>query len=152
MNLEARIARLEALEAIQRLKHRYLNACDLKQVESIRDCFAEGEILIDYGPIGTFRDRDSFVALYRELACQPRVIDLHHGANPEIYLLGEDGDEAVGRWALCYCNLDAETGATRKLGGFYQDRYRRVDGQWRIVATAFRGHFETSGASLMHTP
>ncbi|MCM2330955.1 MAG: nuclear transport factor 2 family protein, partial [Pseudomonas sagittaria] len=47
MNLEARIARLEALEAIQRLKHRYLNACDLKQVESIRDCFAEGEILID---------------------------------------------------------------------------------------------------------
>lgn len=150
MNLEARIARLEALEAIQRLKHRYLNACDLKQVESIRDCFAEGEILIDYGPIGIFRDRDSFVAVYRELACQPRVIDLHHGANPEIYLLGEDGDEALGRWALCYCNLDGETGATRKLGGFYQDRYRRIDGQWRIVETAFRGHFETSGASLAH--
>ena len=152
MNLEARIARLEALEAIQRLKHRYLNACDLKQVDSIRDCFAEGEILIDYGPIGIFRDRDSFVAVYRELACQPRVIDLHHGANPEIYLLGEDGDEALGRWALCYCNLDGETGATRKLGGFYQDRYRRIDGQWRIVETAFRGHFETSGASLQRTP
>ena len=139
MNLEARIARLEALEDIRRLKHRYLNACDLKQVESIRDCFAEGAILIDYGPIGTFRDRDSFVAVYRELACQPRVIDL----------LGED--EAVGRWALCYCNLDGETGATRKLGGFYQDRYRRIDGQWRIVETAFRGHFETSGASLQRT-
>ncbi|SDS08570.1 nuclear transport factor 2 family protein [Pseudomonas oryzae] len=149
MNLEARIARLEALEDIRRLKHRYLNACDLKEVEVIRDCFAAGEILIDYGPIGTFRERDSFVAVYRELACQPRVIDLHHGANPEIDLLGDD--EAVGRWALCYCNLDAETGATRKLGGFYQDRYRRVDGQWRIVATAFRGHFETSGASLAHT-
>ena len=144
MNLEARIARLEALEAIQRLKHRYLNACDLKQVESIRDCFAEGEILIDYGPIGTFRDRDSFVAVYRELACQPRVIDLHHGANPEIYLLGEDGDEAVGRWALCYCNLDGETGATRQLGGFYQDRYRLIDGQWRIVESVFRGHYETA--------
>lgn len=144
MNLEARIARLEALEAIQRLKHRYLNACDLKQVETIRDCFAEGEILIDYGPLGSFRDRDSFVAVYRELACQPRVIDLHHGSNPEIDLLNED--EAAARWALCYFNLDAETGATRQLGGFYQDRYRREGGQWRIVETAFRGHFEVSGA------
>ena len=29
MTLEQRIARLEALEAIRQLKHRYLNACDL---------------------------------------------------------------------------------------------------------------------------
>jgi hypothetical protein len=149
MNLEARIARLEALEAIQRLKNRYLNACDLKQVEVIRDCFAEGEILLDYGPIGTFRDRDSFVAVYREMACQPRVIDLHHGANPEIDLLGED--EAVARWALCYFNVDSETGATRQLGGFYQDRYHRIDGCWRIVESVFRGHSEVTGASLRHT-
>ena len=53
MNLEQRIARLEALEDIRQLKHRYLNACDLKQVEVIADCFAEGEVLIDYGPLGT---------------------------------------------------------------------------------------------------
>lgn len=142
MNLEVRVARLEALEAIQRLKHRYLNACDLKQVEVIRDCFAEGEIHIDYGPIGTFRDRDSFVALYQELACQSRVIDLHHGANPEIDLLGEH--EAVGRWALCYFNLDGESGATRQLGGFYHDRYRLIDEQWRIVESVFRGHYESA--------
>ena len=90
MNLEQRIARLEALEAIRELKHRYLNACDLKQVEVIRACFAEGEIAIDYGPVGLFGDRDSFVALYQSLACNERVIDLHHGANPELELLGED--------------------------------------------------------------
>lgn len=149
MNLEERIARLEALEAIQRLKHRYLNACDLKQVETIRDCFAAGDILIDYGPIGVFRDRDSFVALYQDLACQPRVIDLHHGSNPEIDLLSED--EAVARWALCYFNLDGETGATRQLGGFYQDRYRLIDGQWCIVETQFRGHFEASGMCLQRS-
>jgi len=97
MNLEQRIARLEALEDIRQLKHRYLNACDLKQVEVIADCFAEGEVLIDYGPLGIFHERDSFVALYRELACHARVIDLHHGANPEIEVLGED--QARGRLA-----------------------------------------------------
>ena len=31
-HLEQRIAQLEALEAIRQLKHRYLNACDLKEV------------------------------------------------------------------------------------------------------------------------
>ncbi len=138
MTLEQRIAALEALESIRQLKHRYLNACDLKEVEAIRDCFAEGEIVIDYGPVGCFQDRDSFVALYQSLACNERVIDLHHGANPEIELLAED--EAEARWALYYFNLDADTGATRQLGGVYQDRYRRIDGQWKIVATAFRAH------------
>ena len=51
MTLEQRIARLEALEAIRELKHRYLNACDLKDVAAIRDCFAQGPVLIDYGPL-----------------------------------------------------------------------------------------------------
>ncbi|UVM24468.1 nuclear transport factor 2 family protein [Pseudomonas wadenswilerensis] len=138
MSLEQRIAHLEALDAIRQLKHRYFNACDLKQVAVIRDCFAEGEILIDYGPVGIFRDRDSFVALYQQLACQDRVIDLHHGANPEIQLTSDD--EAQGRWALYYFNLDGESGATRQLGGIYLDRYRRIDGQWKLIETCFSAH------------
>lgn len=145
MNLEQRIARLEAVEAIRQLKHRYLNACDLKEVAAIRDCFAEGEVAIDYGPVGTFGDRDSFVALYQSLACNERVIDLHHGANPEIELVAEG--EAEARWALYYFNLDAETGATRQLGGVYQDRYRCIDGQWKIVATVFRAHSMVESAA-----
>lgn len=131
--IEQRLARLEALEAIRQLKHRYLNACDLKEVEAIRDCFAEGPIAIDYGPLGCFQDRDSFIALYQSLACHPRVRDSHHGANPEIELL--DADHARGRWSLGYFNLDADTGQTRRLGVMYQDAYRREGGAWKIVAT-----------------
>ncbi|MBS7662080.1 nuclear transport factor 2 family protein [Pseudomonas lalucatii] len=142
MSLEQRIARLEALEAIRRLKHRYLNACDLKDVECIRDCFAAGEVLIDYGPLGLFKEREAFVALYRELACRDAVIDLHHGANPEIELLS--ASEAEGRWALWYFNIDASSGATRQLGGFYQDRYRLTEAGWKIVETRFRAHSEYS--------
>jgi len=133
MDFEQRLARLEALEAIRQLKHRYLNACDLKEVEAIRDCFAQGPITIDYGPLGVFHDRDSFIDLYQRLACQPQVRDSHHGANPEIELL--DADNARGRWALSYFNLDAHTGQTRRLGVMYDDAYRRIDGQWKIVAT-----------------
>jgi len=136
MDLEQRIARLEALEAIRQLKHRYLNACDLKDIEAIRDCFATGPIRIDYEAVGVFEERDPFVALYQSLACHPRVRDSHHGANPEIELLSDD--TARGRWSLCYFNLDAETGLTRRLGVIYDDEYRRMDGAWKIVATRSR--------------
>lgn len=80
--------------------------------------------------------------MYRELACHERVIDLHHGANPEIEVLNEN--EAQGRWALWYFNLDGESGATRQLGGFYQDAYRRIAGQWKIVSTRFRAHSQVA--------
>ena len=94
---------------------------------------ASGPITIDYGPLGCFHDRDSFIALYQSLACQPQVRDSHHGANPEIELLDEN--HARGRWALSYFNLDAATGMTRRLGVMYDDSYRRIDGQWKIVST-----------------
>ena len=136
MSIEQRLERLESIEAIRQLKHRYLNACDLKEVEVIRDCFASGPIAIDYGPLGCFHDRDSFIALYQSLACQPQVRDSHHGANPEIELTADD--TARGRWSLCYFNLDAETGLTRRLGVIYDDEYRCIAGAWKIVATRSR--------------
>ena len=145
MSIEQRLERLEALEAIRQLKHRYLNACDLKEVEVIRDCFATGPIAIDYGPLGCFDDRDSFIALYQSLACHPRVRDSHHGANPEIELL--DADNARGRWSLAYFNLDADTGATRRLGVMYDDAYRRIAGVWKIVATRSTILAEVVGAT-----
>ena len=135
-HLEQRIAQLEALEAIRQLKHRYLNACDLKEVETIRDCFASGPILVDFEAVGRFEDRDSFVAFYASLACQPQVRDSYHGANPEIELL--DNEHARGRWALGYFNLDTATGVTRRLRVVYDDAYQCVDGAWKIVQTRSR--------------
>lgn len=150
LTIEQRLAQLEALEQIRSLKHRYLNACDLKAVDEIRECFAPGPIVIDYGPLGVFHDRDAFIALYTRLACQPRVIDLHHAANPEIVLASPV--EAHGRWALFYFNLDAETGITRQLGGQYDDRYRLTDAGWRIVETRSRIHSTVDGRTLPGEP
>lgn len=145
--IEQRLQRLEAIEAIRLLKHRYLNACDLKDVEAIRNCFASGEIYIDYGPVGVFTDRNRFVDFYREAACHEYVIDLHHGSNPEIEIL--DDYRARGRWALYYFNINAQSGAKRQLGGFYQDEYHRINGVWKIIATCFTAHslFECPPAS-----
>ncbi|WP_256582318.1 nuclear transport factor 2 family protein [Pseudomonas sp. MYb185] len=146
LTIEQRLQQLEALEQIRQLKHRYLNACDRKAVEDIRECFALGPIRIDYGELGVFHDRDSFIELYTRLACQPNVIDLHHGSNPEIIL--ESATEARGRWALYYFNLEAQSGITRQLGGLYEDRYRLTEAGWRIVETCSHIHSVVEGRSL----
>lgn len=134
--LEKRVQELEDREAIRALKAAYLNGCDLKQPDTVRECFAEGEVLIDYGWIGVFHDRDSFVQIFEEMGCHPHVLDMHHGANPQIEITGED--TARGNWALHYLNIDANTHALTNLGVYYDDEYRRTADGWRIVATKSR--------------
>lgn len=131
--LEKRIRELEDREAIRELKARYLNACDLKDPDAVRNCFAEGEVLIDYGWVGAFHDRDSFVQLFRDLGCHPQVLDMHHGANPQITLTGED--TATGHWALHYQNLNADSHALTQLGAAYDDEYVRTADGWKIKST-----------------
>jgi hypothetical protein len=49
MNVEQRLSRLEAIEAIKRLKARYFHACDTKQPDIVRECFAAGDIDLSEG-------------------------------------------------------------------------------------------------------
>lgn len=134
--LEKRVRELEDREAIRALKAAYLNACDLKQPDAVRACFAEGEVLIDYGQIGVFHDRDAFVKVFEELGCHAHVLDMHHGANPQIELTGEDS--ARGSWALHYQNIDANSHGLTQLVACYDDEYRRTAHGWRVVATRVR--------------
>ena len=135
MALSRRIARLEAIESIRQLKARYFDACDNKQPERIRDCFIEGEIDLDYGRIGRFRDRDRLVEVFKQLACHEHIVEMHHGQNPQIQILDEDS--AIGRWGLYYCLIDTRQQTLTQLGGFYDDHYRCVDGEWRIRKSVY---------------
>ena len=79
--MAARLAALEDKEAIRTLKARYLRACDLKQPDAVRDCFAPGKIRIAYQNFPEFTDREAFVETYRAMGCQPGVYDMHHATN-----------------------------------------------------------------------
>lgn len=138
--LTGRIQRLEDLEAIRRLKHRYLNACDQQLPEVARDCFADGEIVIDMGHLGVLRHRDEFAALYRAAGCHPHVLDMHHGGNPEIDFVSDDHARAL--WSLDYRNINTQEKTVTFLSVIYHDEYRRIDGAWRI--THSRSEFKTA--------
>ena len=127
-NLESRIARLEAESNIRRLKARYLNACDSKDVAAVRACFTE-DAVIEYPPLGSF-DLDGLINIFTEMAASTPIVDVHQGHNGEITI---NGDEA--RWNLGFATYNPRANSFRMLASFYTDRYRKTDDGWRIFYT-----------------
>jgi len=140
--LDERIARLEAIEAVKQLKYRYFRACDRKQPDVVRACFAPGAIDLQYGRIGSFTNRDDMVAVFTELACQEHIVEMHHGQNPEVTLTGPN--EAAATWGLYYYMIDTRRNVVTQLGGFYDDAYVCIDGEWLIS----RSHYEVSSTAI----
>lgn len=126
-DLETRIARLEAESDIRRLKARYLNACDAKDVEAIRACFTP-DAEIDFPPLGSF-NVDGLIGIFTQMAATTPIVDVHQGHNAEIEV---NGDEASARWNLGYATYDPRAGTFRLLANFYADRYRKTADGWRI--------------------
>ena len=139
--LEARIAQLQAESDIRRLKARYLNACDAKDLAAMRGCFTEdAEIL--YPPLGRF-DLDGLMEIFERLAATTAVIDVHQGHNADIEIRG---DEASATWSLGFSTYNPEDGSFRLLAGFYFDRYRKTPAGWRICYTESRPRTIVDGA------
>lgn len=129
-NLEARIIKLEAQSDIRKLKARYLNACDAKDMAAIRACFTEDAEII-FPPLGRF-DLNGLLDIFEQMAVNTPIIDTHHGHNGEIEI---DGDNASGRWNLGFATYDPRSHKFRMLTGFYDDRYRKTDQGWKICYT-----------------
>jgi SnoaL-like domain len=135
LDFEQRLSRLEAIEAIRQLKARYFHACDTKQPDTVRECFAPGPIELRYGRVGNFDNREDMLAVFTELACQPHIVEMHHGQNPRIEV--QDADNATGIWGLYYYLIDTRRRIVTQLAGFYDDAYVRSDGQWRITRSRY---------------
>lgn len=129
LTLEQRLARLEAEADIRRLKARYFNACDAKDVERMRECFVE-EARIEFPPIGNFDGRDGLIDIFAKLAASTPIVDAHQGHNAEITVLDDSNAEA--RWHLAYATYDPRSGGFRLLSTFYFDRYVKTPDGWRI--------------------
>ena len=130
MDLEQRIDRLEAIEAIKQLKARWWFACDTRDTAGMRACFDESNFEIDFGFIGRLTDMDAFIGVFESLACHPTHIDMHHGLAPEIRLLSADAAES--RWRMRFQLLETEQQQVQLISGFYEDRYVRLDGEWKM--------------------
>jgi hypothetical protein len=131
-SIQSLVERLEAIEAIRQLKARYLNACDQRDSQGVSSCFAEGDVLIDMGHhLGVFHHRDEFVAMYPGYGCHEYILDMHHGANPEIEVV--DASHARALWSLNYRNINTRDRTVTLLSVLYHDEYAKLAGEWKIV-------------------
>jgi len=122
-----RLEKLEAESAIRALKARYLNACDKKDAQAMRDCFSP-DAVIDFPPLGEF-DLDGLVEIFTTLAVNTSITDVHQGHNAEITITG---DSAKAIWNFSYATFNPEDRSFRLLSAFYHDEYKKTDKGWRI--------------------
>jgi hypothetical protein len=131
--LEQQVWALQDIEAIRQLKARYLFSCDSKDPKTMRDCFADGKVHIDYGRVGVFDNADALVDLFTQLACHDHIVEMHHGVNPQIQIVDEDNAKA--RWGLHYQLINTRDKTLTQLGAYYDDKYRKTRDGWKIVET-----------------
>ena len=126
--LEARIQRLEDIEAIKKLKLSYAAGCDNNyNADDIAACFTEDAVW-DGGPFGRFEGRQAIHEGFTNAATLVKFA-VHHTVNPIIDI---DGDEATGDWLLWQPMVVPQDDQAMWMGARYEEKYSRVDGQWLI--------------------
>lgn len=130
--LAERLQRLEDIEAIRVLKARYCQACDDDHdPEALTALFTEDGVW-EASISGPHEGHEAIRGYFSALRASGRIRNSAHNAfNPIIEV---DGDEATGHWRLLMLYSVATGDAVEyfRIIGWYRERYRRVDGQWRF--------------------
>ena len=135
--LKERIARLEDIEAIRRLKHRYMAyADDGYDAENIVTLMTADAVWDGGEAFGRQEGAEAFGAMVREVGKQ--IGFAAHLALNEI--IDVDGDSARGRWWLlmpCTALDDQGKDEARWIFATYDDRLVKRDGRWLFAHTVF---------------
>lgn len=133
MDLEARVQRLEDLEAIKQLKALYCEICDDDHnPDRIVTIFTEDGVWEGRG-IGKAEGHAEIRALFERFQS---LMDFtqHMTMNPRIEV---DGDMATGTWYFFgpfrFRPLDDQAAQAKWQASRYHEVYRREDGVWKIA-------------------
>jgi uncharacterized protein (TIGR02246 family) len=133
-DVQSAIRRLEDLEAITRLKYKYIRCVDTKQYSGLAECFAQDATATYEGGKHNLVGRDAIMDFLRRSL--PAVITAHHVHHPEIEITGAATARAT--WALEDYVIDLKSNYTLHGAAFYEDEYVKTDGQWKIKHTGFK--------------
>ncbi len=125
--LEARITRLEDIEAIKQLKVRYSHVCDDDHnPDTITELFAEDGIW-ESPDFGVAKGHAEIRALFQRFR-ETFNFSQHNMSNPIIEV---DGDRATGIWYIQ--GPWTETAGDKEIwmSARYDDDYVKIDGEWK---------------------
>jgi hypothetical protein len=131
---------LREIEAIKRLKYRYMRCLDQKRWPEVRECFTADATTAYSDGKYSFTGREAIMHLLEEAMGRAAFLSSHRVHQPEIDLTS--ATTATGVWALEDRVIDTEREITLRGAGFYRDEYVKVDGAWRIRHTGYERTFE----------
>ncbi len=138
-DMERRLAALEAVEEIKRLKARYCAYCDDDyDVESIVSLFVEDAVW-ESATFGKYEGREEIRGFFVN-AAKMLPFAVHMVMNPIIEV---DGDSATGIWYLFQACTFAEGEKAVWGSARYDEEYVKVDGAWKFKDLKLTSHFWT---------
>jgi len=142
--LEERIQRLEDIESIRRLKIRYAELCDAQyDPDGLASLFTDDAVYDGGSDFEVHQGKQAIRAFYAGLST-PITFALHYVIGHAIDI-APSGHEASG---TCYLLVPATmNGRAVWIAVTYNDRYRKVGGQWLFsqvkLTMAFMTPYET---------
>lgn len=130
---------LVEIEAIKRLKYRYMRCVDRRLFDELATCFAP-DATSSYGDGKySFDGRDAIIDFLSN-ALGPETLTLHTVHHPEIELTSPT--TATATWVLDDWVLNTSNGSKLHGGAYYSDTYVKIDGEWVIQSTGYERIFE----------
>jgi uncharacterized protein (TIGR02246 family) len=130
---------LVELEAIKRLKYRYVRLIDTKQWDELETLFVPDATATYSDGKYAFDGRDAIMAFLRESMASTNMLTSHKVHHPEIEV---DGDRATAVWALDDVVVHLDYNMRISGAAFYRDEYVKTSGEWRIKHTGYERVFE----------
>lgn len=134
------MADLNEIEAIKRLKYRYVRSLDLKQWDDLGACLTE-DCRSAYGDGHfSFDGRAAILGFLKDALGPFTRITSHRVHQPEIELTS--ATTATGTWALDDIVIETEAKLTIRGAAFYHDEYVKLGGEWKIAKTGYKRIYE----------
>ncbi len=146
--LEKRIAILEDIEAIKKLKALYCYLADAgingdaSKMDELMTYFTD-DAWIDFGTADApdvHKGKKAVTEFYKVNVCEALSYSAHLVANPIIEV---DGDKAKGRWYVFVPCTIREINTASWLFGRYEEEYAKIKGQWKWSSMIFRSEFNS---------
>ena len=132
--------KLTEIEAIKRLKYRYMRGIDEKLWDQIEACFVPEATCAYSNGKYKFDGRDAIMKFLTESMARPTFLSSHRVHQPEIDFTSST--TATGVWALDDVVIETEAKLTIRGAAFYHDEYVKVGGEWKISRTGYRRIYE----------
>ena len=134
------MSQLEELEAIKRLKYKYIRCIDSKLWEELREVFTDdADAAYNKGEY-TAKGIDEVMEFLVGALGPKSMISSHRVHQPEIELTSPS--TATATWALEDTVIETNANITIRGAAYYKDEYVKIDGQWKIRSTGYKRVFE----------